>query len=331
MTLLTTAQQLVSNGKGILASDESINTLNHKFSALHIATTAEMRRKYREIFITTANLSSYLNGIILAEETIQQQTSSNLPFVEVLKQKNVLVGVKLDQGTLPVPRFPGELITLGLDELEAKLKFYRGLGAKFAKWRAVFHFGDGIPSDAILRANSQALSIYALFCQEHDIVPILEPELVMAGSHSATTCESETLRMLVTLFREIDRFRVQQDQLIVKTNMVLPGTENNEQKSPEEVAQMTVGVLKQGIPDEVPGVVFLSGGQTAEEALPRLNAIMKYPNLPWKLTFSFLRAIEQPSLEAWQGKDENSETARQLFETALKKTTTALKGDYQPT
>lgn len=330
MPLQQTAQQLVAESRGILASDESINTLNQKFASLNIEQSPEMRRRYREIFLTTPNLSRFLNGVILSEETMQQVSSNNTPFPEVLHHQGVIVGVKLDQGTRAVPRFPNETITLGLDELEGKIKLYKQLGAQFVKWRSVFRIGDGIPTDTMLRANAQALSLYALYCQDQDLVPILEPEILMAGNHDAQRCETETLRMLTTLFREIDSFRVEQSQIIIKTNMVLPGLESHQVLSAEEVAEMTVRVLRQGIPDEVPGVVFLSGGQTREEAITRLSAIMKYPDLPWRLTFSFLRAIEQSALEFWRGDPDKVDAARVEFLSTLEETVSALKGSRTP-
>ncbi len=319
-----TARLLVHPGKGILASDERISSLNKKFTSLGIPPTAEMRRAYRQLFICTDGLENYINGIILAEDTIQQTASNGLGFTEILKQKGILIGVKVDLGTTNLPGFPQEKYTEGLDQLAVKVRVFKSLGASFTKWRSVYSIGDGIPSPQAIAVNSNLLALYASIVQQAGLVPILEPEVLMNGQHSAEKCGEVSTEILLSLFRELDFLRVNREQIILKTNMILPS--NGQPSTPAETAQLTVQVLKQTVPNDVPGIVFLSGGQTPDQATANLNAIAQLEPLPWQISFSFLRALEQPALETWRGDNSKYPEARQVFKECLAKEVAAELG-----
>ena len=326
------AQQMVTPGKGILASDERGTSLNKKFAPLGIAQTGEMRRAYRELLITTPGIEQYLTGMILSEETMQHTTHTDIPFPHILQQKGILPGVKVDGGTIPLTGFPGERITEGLDRLAEKVQMYTTLGAVFAKWRAVIVIDDKkeLPSDTAIVANAHVLARYAAICQENGLVPIVEPEVLHDGTHTLDHCADVTTHVLREVFSHLPFFGVDLGAMILKTSMVLPGKDATP-ATPEEVAAATVQVLKETVPHTVPGVVFLSGGQSPEEATQNLNAIAHDDSLPWEISFSYLRAIQQPALDAWGGKEENKEAARAAFIQQLEQVACAEQGHYPDT
>lgn len=331
VTLRETAQELMTSGKGILASDERSNSLDKKFDEMGIKRTREMRRAYRELFIGTKGIDEYISGMILADETIQQKDSNGVLFPQVLNESNVLPGVKPDKGTDPMPFHDGETLSTGLDGLRDQLEVYTTLGARFTKWRATIHIGQNTPTLRAITANSLILALSALYSQEAGLVPIVEPEVLMDGDHTHKKAEETLTWVLTDLFDALEFFQVPLDALILKTSMVLPGNQSTEVVAPEQIAEATTRVLKQCVPQETAGVVFLSGGQGPEEATANLNAICKYQEkLPWQMTFSFLRAIEGPALEIWQGKEENVNKARQAFLKRLKLNKAALFGEYTP-
>lgn len=321
-------QQLMTPGKGILASDESTNSANKTLAKINVEGTPETRRKYREIFIGTPNLGKYITGIILFDETVRQSDSNRILFRDILKKEQVLIGIKVDKGTRDLPYFPDEKYTQGLDNLNERAKEYVELGAKFAKWRSVIKIDTEktLPSDECIRINAVGLAQYAAICQVNGLVPIVEPEVLYEGGHSLETAKKITKKVIKMIFHEMDAHKVELGAVILKTSMVLAGNKNKDQTPPEEVAKATVETLKESVPKNVGGVVFLSGGQTPEQAIHNLNEIAELEPLPWELTFSFLRAIEGPAEEIWQGKDSNVEKAREAFVEQLKLSTMADRG-----
>ncbi|MBT6401399.1 fructose-bisphosphate aldolase class I [candidate division WWE3 bacterium] len=323
------AKQMMTSGKGILASDESTNSANKTLSKNDIEPIEENRRRYRELFIGTKGIGKYLNGIILFDETIRQRDSEGKPFREILKEEGILIGIKVDRGTVDLPGFPGEKYTTGLDNLGKRLKEYYDMGARFAKWRSVIKIGTDLPSQEVLDVNAQGLALYASTCQAEGIVPIIEPEVLLDGNHSMDAAYEVTAKTLKTVFKALEKYKVDLKGVILKTSMVLPGKDSSEEKLDEEVAKATVKCLKEAVPNDIPGVVFLSGGQSAEDATHHLNEIAKLEPLPWEITFSFLRAIEGPPTEVWAGKDENVKKARVLFEQKLIDDTQAELGQLE--
>jgi fructose-bisphosphate aldolase class I len=303
--LAETAQALVSDDKGLLAMDESMGTCNKRFAALGIPQTEEARRAYREWIVTAPGLSGSISGAILFDETIHQKTVGGVSFVEVLRSAGIVPGIKVDLGAIDLAGFPGEKITEGLDGLGDRLAGYSLLGARFAKWRAVITIGDGLPSRGCIEANAQGLARYAALCQEAGIVPIVEPEVLMDGAHTVGRCLDATGAALQALFRQLANQRVQLEGLILKPNMVVPGKDCPEQAGLEEVADLTVTCFLRNVPAAVPGIAFLSGGQSGEVAAARLNAMnVRFKGrMPWALTYSFSRAIQYPALEIWSGKE----------------------------
>lgn len=329
VALQETAQQLLAKGKGILASDERSDSINKKLKEMGIDQTSEMRRQYREIFIGTGGLDEYITGMILSSETIQQKNSEGELFPDVLAAKDVLPGVKTDAGTDPLPFHESETITTGLDDLRDTLEVYKELGAKFTKWRATIAISDTTPTLSAITANSLVLALSAMYTQEAGLVPILEPEILINGDHTIEKSRDTLIWVLTDLFDALEFFKVPLDQMILKTSMALPGDKSDEKATPEQVAEATVRALTLCVPEETAGIVFLSGGQTPEEATANLNAIaLHQPKLPWPVTFSFLRAIEGPALEIWQGKEENVPLAREAFIKRLKLNKKALAGEY---
>ena len=313
--LKDTIQQLFANNKGLLAMDESTSTCNKRFAAAGIPQTVEMRRKYRELIVSTPGLNESIGGAILFDETIRQKTKDGIPMAEALIKAGIIPGIKVDKHAIPMAGFPNEKITEGLDGLRERLDEYKKMGTRFAKWRAVITIDEGIPTTQCIKANAHALARYAALCQEADIVPIVEPEVLMDGNHSIQRCFEVTEQVQKILFYELYKYRVHLQGMILKPNMVMQGLENNEKNSVDKVAEATVNCLLESVPASVPAVAFLSGGQSPEEAAGHLNAINKnYKNrLPWIVTFSFARAIQQPVLEAWKGKDANIEKAQKLL------------------
>lgn len=324
-----TALQMVTPGKGILASDESTKSANKTLSKNGIEPTEENRRRYRELFIGTEGIGKYLNGIILSEETIRQRDSNGIPFREILQKEGIPIGVKLDRGTVELPNFPGERFTTGLDDLDKRLKEYFDMGARFAKWRSVIKIGADLPTDECIFTNAHGLALYTIACQREKIVPIIEPEVLIDGNHSIKDCYKTTERTLKEVFAQLNTYKADLKGVILKASMVLPGKDSPQKASDKDVAEATVSCLKATVPNEIPGVVFLSGGQSPEEATHHLNEIAKLEPLPWEISFSFLRAIEGPATEVWAGKDENIVKARVVFEQDLKDSVAAEKGKLE--
>jgi fructose-bisphosphate aldolase, class I len=308
------AEAMVAPGRGILAADESSGTIKKRFDPIGVESTADTRRDYRELLFRSADaMSKYISGVILYDETIRQNAKDGTPLVRLIEQAGSIPGIKVDKGTKPLPFCPGEVITEGLDGLRERLVEYRGLGARFAKWRAVIDIGPGIPSYTCIRANAHALGRYAALCQEEDIVPIVEPEVLMDGDHDAERCYSVTEWVLKTVLEELYYQRVALEGMVLKPNMVVAGKKSANQPSIEQVADMTVRVLRACVPAAVPGIAFLSGGQSDEDATAHLDAINKVGDLPWKVTFSYGRALQAAPQKAWSGKTENVAAAQRAF------------------
>jgi len=304
------ARTMVSDRRGILAADESIGTMSARLEKVGVEATAENRRVYRELIVTTPRLSESISGIILADETFHQKVGDGRTFPEFLEDIGILTGIKVDTGAKPLAGSPEEKITEGLDGLRERVTDYVRLGATFAKWRAVITIGEGEPSARAVRANVHALARYAGLCQEAGLVPIVEPEVLMDGDHSLERCRQVTTAVLESLFEELDLMRVQLDGIVLKPNMVVAGTGSPEKPTVAEVAQATVETLRATVPSSVPGIAFLSGGQSPEVATQHLGAMQKLDPLPWELTYSFGRALVGPALEAWRG-DEGNRVAAQ--------------------
>jgi len=311
--LMNTAKTLVGDNKGLLAMDESNPTCNKRFGALGIPQTIDFRRSYRELIITTPGLGECINGVILYDETMRQQKKDGTPFSKAITDLGIIPGVKVDAGAKDMAGHPGEKITEGLDGLRDRLREYYQMGARFTKWRAVIAIGDGIPSRGCMEANSHALASYAALCQEEGFVPIVEPEVLMDGDHSLGKCYEVTEEVLMTVFSQLYEQGVIFEGLILKPNMVLPGLTCPEQESVDTIADATVECLLRAVPAAVPGIAFLSGGQPGELASARLNAMNARfkSRLPWALSFSFARAIQQPALEIWLGEEANVVKAQQ--------------------
>jgi fructose-bisphosphate aldolase class I len=308
------ANAMVKPGKGILAADESTSTIKKRFDAIGVESSADARRDYRELLFGSAEaMKNHISGVILYDETIRQNAKDGTPLVKLIEKAGSLPGIKVDQGTKPLSFSPGEVITEGLDGLRERLAEYRGLGAKFAKWRAVIDIGEGIPSWNCIKANMHALARYAALCQEQEIVPIVEPEVLMDGAHDADRCYAVTEWVLKTLYVELFETKVALEGTVLKPNMVISGKKSAKRASVEEVAEKTVRVLKACVPSAVPGIAFLSGGQSEEEATAHLDAINRIGGLPWKLTFSYGRALQAAPQKAWLGKAENVAAAQRAF------------------
>jgi len=322
------AQQMVVPGKGILAADESTGTCEKKFAKAGIPCTQDSRRAYRELFFTTPGFGEFISGVILYDETIRQSASNGKKFVDILKGVGILPGIKVDQGVKEMDGSPNEKVTKGLDGLPERLKEYAKLGAKFAKWRAVITIGEGLPTDANLRQNAKDLAAYAKDCQEAGLVPIVEPEVLMDGSHDISACRDASERTLTALFEELKSAGVAIDGIILKTNMVVPAKDCPKQATPEEIAEATLGLFKKVLPKELVGQAFLSGGQSEEEATANLDAINKKGPLPWKMSFSYGRALQNTALKTWNGKAENVPAAQKAFLHRAKMNSLATLGKY---
>jgi fructose-bisphosphate aldolase class I len=308
------AEAMVTPGKGILAADESSGTIKKRFDAIGVESNEGNRRDYRELlFRSREAMSKYISGVILYDETIRQKAGDGTPLVKLIEQTGALPGIKVDKGTKPLPFCPAEVVTEGLDGLRERLAEYRGLGAKFAKWRAVIDIGDGIPSYSCIITNAHALARYAALCQEEGIVPIVEPEVLMDGGHDIDRCQPITEWVLKTVYEQLYYQKVQLEGTVLKPNMVVPGKKSAKRASVEEVAERTVRVLKACVPAAVPGIAFLSGGQSDEEATAHLDAINRIGDLPWKVTFSYGRALQAPVQKTWAGKSENVAAAQRAF------------------
>jgi len=328
--LIDIARKLVADNKGLLAMDESDSTCNKRFAKLGIPQTLEARRAYRELIITTPSLGGSISGVILYDETIRQQKRDGTPFLKVLGEAGIIPGIKVDIGAKDLAAHPGEKITEGLDGLRVRLQEYFQMGARFAKWRAVISIGDGIPSRSCIEANAQALARYAALCQEAGLVPIVEPEVLMDGEHTLERCHKVTEEVLRNVFIQLNCQRVLLEGMILKPNMVLPGLSCPKQASVDEVTNITVNSLLRTVPAAVPGIAFLSGGQSGELASARLNAmnIRFKSRLPWALAFSFARAIQQPALEIWLGQETNVKAAQQALLHRARCNLAARGGEY---
>jgi len=328
--LASIAQAMVAPGKGILAADESSPTIKKRFDAIGTESTEENRRTYREMLFTTPAMADYISGVILFDETIRQSRADGTPFAKFLGDLGVVPGIKVDKGAKPLAGFPGETVTEGLDGLRERLEEYYSLGARFSKWRAVITIGDAIPSGFCLRANAHALARYAALCQEAKIVPIVEPEVLMDGGHTLERCEVVTAAALDALFEQLEAHRVDLTGIVLKPNMVISGTECADRAGVQEVAEATVRCLKAHVPDSVPGIAFLSGGQSAEEATAHLGAMNALGNHPWQLTFSYGRALQAPALNAWKGDPANFEAGQKALFKRAKLNGLARQGEYSP-
>jgi fructose-bisphosphate aldolase class I len=328
--LIDTASELVADDKGLLAMDESNPTCNKRFAKLNIPQAVEARRAYRELIVTAPGLGESISGAILFDETIRQQLKDGTPFLKVLADAGIIPGIKVDAGAKDMAAHPGEKITEGLDGLRERLAEYFQMGARFAKWRAVIAIGENIPSRSCLEANAHTLARYAALCQEAGLVPIVEPEVLMDGAHTLEQCRKVTEETLRNVFIQLNCQRVLLEGMILKPNMVLPGLDCPKQESVDEVADATVKTLLRTVPAAVPGIAFLSGGQPSEPASARLNAMnVRFKlQMPWALTFSFSRAIQQPALEIWQGNDANVKAAQQALLHRAKCNRAARRGEY---
>ena len=310
-----TARELVAPGRGILAADESTGTIAKRFKSIDVESTEENRRRYREMLFTTPALGEYISGVILFDETIRQAAADGTSFTEILEKAGMIPGIKVDTGATPLALFPGETVTEGLDGLRERLAEYRTLGARFAKWRAVITIDEanGLPTDAAIRANAHALGRYAALSQEAGIVPIVEPETLMDGSHAIDAHYEATVRTLKATFEELSTQRVALEGTLLKTNMVLSGKDAAEQAGPDTVAEMTLKALRETVPDTIPGIVFLSGGQSDEDATVHLDAMNRKGPHPWELSFSYGRALQAPSLKAWSGRPDGVEAGQRAL------------------
>jgi fructose-bisphosphate aldolase class I len=329
------AEAMVAPGRGLLAADESTSTIKKRFDVVGVESTPFTRRDYRELlFRSTEAMTNHISGVILYDETIRQNAKDGTPLVKLIAQAGSLPGIKVDKGTKPLPFCPGETVTEGLDGLRERLVEYRNLGAKFAKWRAVIDIDHGggqgpVPSYACIRANAHALGRYAALCQDEGIVPIVEPEVLMDGDHDIDRCYQVTEMVLKLQFEELYLQRVALEGMVLKPNMVVPGKKSGKRASVEEVAEKTVRVLKACVPAAVPGIAFLSGGQTDEEATAHLDAINKIGDLPWHVTFSYGRALQAPVQKAWSGKPENVASAQRAFAHRAAMNSLAARGAWQ--
>lgn len=328
--LIAIAKAMVADDKGLLAMDESMPTISKRFAKLNIPNTEERRRAYRELILTTSGLSEFISGVILFDETIHQSKKDGTPFIKAITAAGIIPGIKVDAGAKDLAAYPGEKITEGLDGLRERLVAYSKLGARFAKWRAVITIAKDIPSNSCISANAHALARYAALCQEAGLVPIVEPEVLMDGEHTLERCFAVTENVLHKVFKQLYKYQVLFEGMILKPNMIVPGLTCPKQATIEEVADTTVKCLLRAVPAAVPGIAFLSGGQSSELASARLNAMnLRFKHhLPWELAFSFARAIQQPALEIWQGKDENIVAAQQALYYQAKCNRDARRGEY---
>ena len=323
------AKQMVADGKGILAADESSGTIKKRFDGINVVSSEENRMNYRRILLESKEaMEDYISGVILFDETIRQSNSAGEKLVDIIKKSGTLPGIKVDMGAKSLAKMQDETVTEGLDGLRERLQEYSELGAKFAKWRAVISISEKNPSHLCIDANAHALARYAALCQESEIVPIVEPEVLMDGSHSIQKCYDVTKKTLLKVFDNLLLHNVDLKGICLKPNMIISGSENSQRSTSKEIAQMTVDCFKECVPEEVPGIVFLSGGQSEIEATENLNEINKIENTPWKLSFSYGRALQSSALKAWQGKLENEDLCSKAFTHRAKMNSLASKGGW---
>jgi fructose-bisphosphate aldolase class I len=327
--LAATAHTLVAKHRGILAADESTSTIGKRFGSIKLESTEENRRLYREMLFTTPGATDNVSGVILYDETLRQKTKDGVPFATYLAQHGMVPGIKVDTGAKPLAGFPGETITEGLDGLRERLAEYYKLGARFAKWRAVIDIGSGIPSAYAIDANAAALARYATLCQEASIVPIVEPEVLMDGSHTLERCEEVTNAVLDCVFSHLFAARIYLEGMVLKPNMVIAGKKCSQKAAPEQVAEATLRTLKRQVPSAVPGIAFLSGGQSPTEATLHLSLMNAAGSLPWALTFSYGRALQENALSAWGGKPANFGAGQKAFSVRAKLNGLAAGGTYK--
>jgi fructose-bisphosphate aldolase class I len=328
--LEATARALVAAGKGILAADESSGTIKKRFDSIGVESTEDHRRAYRELLFTTPGMEEFISGVILFDETIRQSSADGVPFTKILQEHGVIPGIKVDSGAKALAGFPGEQVTEGLDGLRERLAEYYELGARFTKWRAVINIGEGIPTQTCIDANAEALARYAALSQEAGLVPIVEPETLMDGDHSIDRHYDATRRTLESLFDRLFWHRVDLAGTLLKTNMVLSGKSAPEQAGVEDVARRSLQCLRETVPPAIPGIVFLSGGQTDEAATAHLSEMNRIGGVPWELSFSYGRALQAPALKAWSGKPENLAAGKSAFYLRAKLNGAARSGSYTP-
>jgi len=326
----TTATDLVAPGKGILAADESTGTIKKRFDSIGVENTEANRQAYRQLLFTTPGLGEHISGVILFDETIRQSTGDGVSFVKVLQAAGAIPGIKVDTGAKPLALFPNETVTEGLDGLRERLAEYHELGARFAKWRATIIIGDGTPSNFAIDANAHAMARYAALCQEADIVPIVEPEILMDGDHDLAACEEATSRTLGALYRQLSAHRVDLPGSLLKVNMIVPGKGNAVQDDDHTIAEATIRCLTEHVPADVPGVVFLSGGMSDEQATNRLNEMNTIGGFPWQLSFSYGRALQAPAIKAWGGDPANVAAGQRALAHRAKMNGLARAGAYEP-
>jgi fructose-bisphosphate aldolase, class I len=329
LRLTEIARQLVADGKGILAVDDFTAGINRRLASAGVDPSPEARCDFREIlFGTSEAMHDYISGVILYDETIRQSGRDGTPFTDMILNAGCLIGIKLDTGSEPMPFADGEVITKGLETLAARIADYKRMGASFGKWRAIFHVGDAKPSANAISANAYALARYAAMCQEAGLVPIVEPDILMDGDHTIETCREVTVRVLTDVFKELASARVRLDAMILKPNMVTAGVACLRQPAHEDVARQTISTLKRCVPSQVPGIAFLSGGQSSTDATQHLHLMQTHRPLPWRLTFSYNRALQADTLNIWGGKDENIEAARAAFAHRAKMNSLASLGKW---
>ena len=327
--LARTVAELTAPGKGILAADESVGTIEKRLKAVDIASTEEVRRDYRELLFSTPDLGEFISGAILFEETLKQKSAAGVPLPEVLKAQGIVPGIKVDKGTVLLPEFPGETVTQGLDGLAQRLGEYKQMGARFAKWRAVINIGAGIPTPQAIASNAHALARYAAICQEQGVVPIVEPEVLMDGDHTLATSARVTEEVLHAVFHALHLQRVALEYMILKPNMVEPGRACLQPATPQQVAQATLICLRRTVPAAMPGIAFLSGGQSEATATANLNAMnTDAERQPWVLSFSYGRALQAPVLKAWRGEAANRSIAQQALYLRARLNSAARQGKY---
>jgi fructose-bisphosphate aldolase class I len=324
------ALAMVAPGKGILAADESSGTIKKRFDAINVVSTEESRRDYREMmFRSSEAMTRYISGVILYDETIWQNAGDGTPLVKIIQQSGAIPGIKVDEGTQALPNCPGELVTVGLDKLAERLKKYYDQGARFAKWRAVIDIGSNVPTMTAIHVNAHALARYAALCQAAQIVPIVEPEVLMDGDHDIDRCYEVSMRVLNKTFQELRVQRVALEGMILKPNMAISGKKCAKQSSVEEVAEKTIRLLKSCVPAAVPGIAFLSGGQSDTDATAHLDAMNRIGGLPWRLTFSYGRALQAAPQKAWSGKAENAAAGQRAFTHRARMNSLACNGEWQ--
>jgi fructose-bisphosphate aldolase class I len=326
--LAATAKALVAPGKGILAADESSGTIEKRFKSIQVESTDEHRRAYRELLFTTEGAAEFISGVICYDETLRQHAADGTPLPEILARQGIIPGIKVDKGTTGLAGFEGEKITEGLDGLAGRLATYRDLQARFTKWRAVIAVGDGLPTPGCIAANADALARYAATSQEAGLVPIVEPEVLMDGDHTIERCDRATRDTLTEVFAALRRHRVRFDGMLLKPNMVLSGSDCPTQAGVEQVAEATLACLRDCVPASVPGIVFLSGGQSDEAATAHLNAMNRLAGAPWELSFSYGRALQAPALKAWKGEAANAPAAQQAYHHRARLNGAARSGGY---